>query len=104
MVGGGLQAFMDAEQAWARMADRNALDAYLRSLDSERLRDVISSLDVYEEHFSPEHVIPGSIVLLNLLPNLRVNATVPLLVAIRELPNNALQSDRLQRWRASGNR
>ena len=70
VVGEGLQAFTDAEQAWARMADRSALDSYLRSLDVERLQDVISSLEVYENEFAPEHVVPGTIVLLNLLPEL----------------------------------
>ena len=70
VIGEGLQAFTDAEQAWPRMADRGALDSYLRSLDAERLQDVISSLEAYEEQFAPEHVVPGSVVLLNLLPEL----------------------------------
>ena len=67
VIGEGLQAFIEAEQAWARMADREALDSYLRSLDTKRLQDVISSLEAYEEQFAPEHVVPGSVVLLNLL-------------------------------------
>lgn len=70
VVGEGLQAFTDAEQAWARMVDRSALDSYLRSLDVERLQDVILSLEVYENEFAPEHAVPGTIVLLNLLPGL----------------------------------
>lgn len=70
VIGEGLQAFTDAEQAWGRMADRGALDGYLRSLDAERLQDVISSLEAYEEQFAPKHVVPGSVVLLNLLPEL----------------------------------
>ena len=70
VVGEGLQAFTDAEQAWARMADRSSLDSYLRSLDAERLQDVIASLEAYEDEFAPEHVVPGTIVLLNLLPEL----------------------------------
>jgi len=70
VVGEGLQAFSDAEHAWARMADRAALDSYLRSLNAERLQDVIASLEVYEEQFAPEHVEPGSVVLFNLLPEL----------------------------------
>lgn len=70
VVGEGLQTFTDAEQAWARMADREALDRYFRSLEAERLEDVISSLEAYEEQFAPEHVVSGSIVLLNLLPTL----------------------------------
>jgi predicted KAP-like P-loop ATPase len=68
VVGEGLQAFTDAEEAWSRMADGTALDAYLRSLNPERLQDVIASLEVYEEQFTSEHVGPGCVVLLNLAP------------------------------------
>lgn len=70
VVGEGLQAFTQAEQAWSRMANRTALDGYLRSLGVERVQDVISSLEAYEDQFAPEHVVPGSVVLLNLLPEL----------------------------------
>lgn len=70
VAGDSLLAFLDAERAWTRMADRNALDSYLRSLDVTRLQDVISSLEVYEDQFGPEHVVPGTIILLNLLPDL----------------------------------
>jgi hypothetical protein len=70
VVGEGLQAFTDAEQAWARMADGEALNSHLRSLDVERRQDVIASLEMYEEQFRPEHVVPGVVVLLNLLPEL----------------------------------
>jgi KAP family P-loop domain len=70
VVGEGLQAFTDAEQAWVRMADSSALDSYLRSLEAERLQDIIASLEAYEDQFGPEHVVPGSVVLLNLLPEL----------------------------------
>lgn len=66
----GLQAFAAAEHAWKRMNDLKAFDGYLRSLKAEQLQDVISSLEAYEEAFSPEHVIPGTVVLLNLLPEL----------------------------------
>ena len=70
VAGDNLLAFLDAERSWARMADRSAFDSYLRSLDVTRLQDVISSLEVYEDQFEPEHVVPGTIVLLNLLPDL----------------------------------
>ncbi len=69
-AGEGLKAFTDAERAWARFSDRDALDGYLRSLDRERLRDVIASLENYEGQFEPVHVVPGMIVLLNLLPDI----------------------------------
>jgi hypothetical protein len=68
VIGEGLQAFTNAEHAWSHMADRAALDRYLRSLEAERLQDVIASLEVYEEQFAPDHLVPGSVVLLNLWP------------------------------------
>ena len=70
IAGEGLRAFSDAEKAWANFTDAHALDSYLRSLDPDRLEDVIAALGNYEDQFAPEHVIPGAIVLLNLLPNL----------------------------------
>jgi hypothetical protein len=70
VVGQGLQAFTDAEQAWFRMADAQALDSHLRSLDVERLQDVIAAMEAYEDRFAPEHVVPGIVVLLNLLTEL----------------------------------
>ncbi|MCJ7481578.1 MAG: KAP family NTPase [Thermodesulfovibrionales bacterium] len=68
--GESLQAFTAAEQAWNLMSDKPALDKYLRSLDLNHLEDVIASLENYEEQFASEHVIPGTIVILNLLPDL----------------------------------
>ncbi len=70
VAGESLQAFTDAEKAWTYMANREALDGYLRSLDAARLQDVIASLEAYEDQFAPAHVVPGTIVLLNLLPDL----------------------------------
>jgi hypothetical protein len=35
-----------------------------------RVQDVISSLEVYEDQWRPEHVVPATVVLLNLLPAL----------------------------------
>ena len=63
-----LQAVMGSEQAWQHIADRNTFDSYLRSIDSSKLQDVIASLEMFEEQFAAEHVVPGTIVLLNLLP------------------------------------
>ncbi|MDE0100791.1 MAG: P-loop NTPase fold protein [Bryobacterales bacterium] len=70
VVSKGLQVLSDAEHSWTLMADQRALDNYLRSLDQERLRDVISSLEAYAEDFGPEHVEPTTVVLFNLLPEL----------------------------------
>lgn len=70
VVGSGLQAFTDAERAWGRIDDQTAFDSYLRSLGFDRLPDVVAALEAYEESFAPAHVIPGSVTLLNLLPDL----------------------------------
>jgi len=70
IAGEGLQAFTHAEQAWTRLADRDALDSYLGSLDAARLQDVIASLETFEDQFAADHVVPGTIVLLNLLRDL----------------------------------
>jgi hypothetical protein len=52
------------------MGDRHAFDQYLRSIPPEQQQDVIGALEVYQDQFRPEHVVPGTIVLLNLLPEL----------------------------------
>jgi hypothetical protein len=68
--GEGLLAFIEGERAWTLLSERQALDNYLRSLDQERLENVIASLETYEDQFKAQHVVPGTIVLLNLLPDL----------------------------------
>ncbi len=70
VAGENLLAFYEAEKAWSHFADRGALESYLRSIDIERLQDVIGALESYEDQFAPDHVVPASIVLLNLLPEL----------------------------------
>ncbi len=66
----GLQAFVDAERAFEKMADLEEFNHYLRSLDPSRLEDVIASLEVFEDRFRAEHVVPGVVVLLNILPEI----------------------------------
>lgn len=70
VAGEGLQAFREAEQAWAAIGSQEELDRYLRSLPIERLEDVIGALETYEDEFSAEHAVPAATVLLNLLPDL----------------------------------
>lgn len=70
LVGEELKAFFNAEQAWAIMDDRILLEDYFHSLDPANLQDVIASLELYEDKFEPKHVIPSTVVLLNLLPDL----------------------------------
>ncbi len=64
-----LLAFLDAERALARMTDRKRLDDFMRSFDSMRWLDVVSNFRYLEDRFRPEHVEPGIVVLLNLLPD-----------------------------------
>ena len=68
----------DAEQAFARLADREALEEFLTSRDHDRLHNVIHHLQHYEDEFQGIHAEPASIVLLNLLPDLP-RQSVPLL-------------------------
>lgn len=70
VAGERLQAFASAEVAWAKMSNQASFERHLRSLAPERVREVVSMLEAYEENYTPEHVIPGSVVLLNLLPTL----------------------------------
>ena len=70
ITGEGLQSFADAERAWALFDDRDALDHHLRSVDKNRLQDVIASLETYEDQFKAEHAVPATIVVLNLLPDI----------------------------------
>ena len=79
VVGDSFRAFTQGERAWALMADQHALDAYFRSLDMTTLEDVISSLEAYEDEFAPEHVVPGTVVLLNVLRNCRNDAQCSIL-------------------------
>ena len=65
-----LLAFYDAERAFAHMTDRHGLDEFIRSLDPALWRDVVEHLESFEDRFRPEHVEPGIVVLLNLLPDM----------------------------------
>lgn len=70
VAGEGMRAFADAERAWGHMADRDALDGFLRSLETTRRQDVIAALEVFEDEYRPEQVVPTTVALLNLLPDL----------------------------------
>lgn len=63
-----LQDFDEAANMWKYMAQRDVFDDKLRSLHPARRKGVIASLELYEERFVPEYVVPGTIVLYNLLP------------------------------------
>jgi hypothetical protein len=68
VAGEGLWAFTDAERAFALIDNEDAFDTFLRSVDLDRLEDVIAALENYEGRY-PTRAVPGAIaVLLNLLP------------------------------------
>ena len=70
IVGGRLQVFSEAENAWPIMTDQAKFENFMNSLPIERVQDVVSSLGAYEDRFTPDHVVPATVVLLNLLPRL----------------------------------
>ena len=76
VAGHDLLVFADAERAFALMADYEALEKFMRSLDPVRWQHVIFYLKEFKGRFALEHVNPGIIVLLNLLPDIPVNDVV----------------------------
>lgn len=65
-----LAAFDEAEKAYAIIADQKELDKFLRSIDGEVLQDVVEALTNFDRTYPAEAVVPASIVLLNLLPDM----------------------------------
>lgn len=70
VAGTGLQAFDRARRAFELLGDETGLDEYLRSTDPTEVQDVVSSLENFEKDFQEAHVVPGTTVLLNLLPDI----------------------------------
>ncbi len=70
VMGDKLQAFSYAENAWTKMTDKNEFENYLQSIPIDKVQDVISSLEAYEDEFGEQHIVPATIVLLNMLPQL----------------------------------
>ena len=63
-----LQAFNRAESIWKHMDNYKGFDRQMRAVPLHLSHDVIESFTLFENQFMPEHVVPGSTVLLNLLP------------------------------------
>ena len=76
VVDSDLLAFYDAERAFERMTDRHGLDEFIRSLDPALWPDVIEHLESFEGRFRLEHVEPGIVVLLNLLPDMPERSSI----------------------------
>ena len=61
--GAGLVTHSASEKAFSLMDDREALDEFLRQISIERLQDVVSALETYEDEFKPNQVVPALVVL-----------------------------------------
>jgi KAP family P-loop domain len=70
VTGEGLRAFNDAERAFSRMSDQAALSSYFETISPDRREDAVAALETYEDQYAPDQVVPASVVLLNLLPDL----------------------------------
>jgi hypothetical protein len=70
VAGDELTDLYDAEKAFGLMADREAFEGFLRSLEPDRREDVIAALETYEDEYAPEQVVSGVVALWNLFPYL----------------------------------
>ena len=68
----GLLVFNDAQQALNAMGNETAFEGFWHEQDPKRWWDIIHYLEGFENEFLPEQVIPGTTVMLNLLPNMPV--------------------------------
>ncbi len=66
----GLKGHYAAAKAFALLDDGSRLEDYLRSIEPTLLEMAIEGLELFEEKFEPEHVVPGVATLLNLLPQI----------------------------------
>ena len=64
-----LLTFENTESAFARMDDCSAFDSFMRSFDPAQWPDMLEHLWGFESRFRQEHIEPGTVVLLNLLPD-----------------------------------
>lgn len=69
-IGDGLKAFSNAEKAWNLMHNGDEFNSFMRSIDAGQQQDVISALEVYQDKYRLEQIVPASVTLLNLLPSL----------------------------------
>ena len=72
--GEGLLAFGVAEQAFTVIGDPNAFESLLADLSPEELENTISVLEAYEGEYPVESVVPATVVLLNAMSRLPLEA------------------------------
>ena len=78
--------FDDAKRAFGLMADREALEEFMQEIKPEqRCLDVIRHLGGFANKFRKEQVEPGSIVLLNLLPDMPGEISHTARLTVREI-------------------
>ena len=70
VVPDALTAFRSAERTFRLLADSGKLTTYLKSLDPNQLEDVLQGLEAYENRFTAEAVVPGTIALMNLIDSM----------------------------------
>ncbi|NEM90886.1 KAP family P-loop NTPase fold protein [Galbitalea soli] len=73
VIPSGLREFRTAEEASEVFDDETALTKLLRGVPRGELLDVIQGLEAYEPEYRPEDVVPTSVALLNLLPEIEPN-------------------------------
>lgn len=68
--GSSLLALNRADTAWRLMPDQQKFEEFMSSVEPQFLEDTIASLQAYESEFDRPRVVPGVVVLLNLLPRI----------------------------------
>lgn len=71
VAGASLTAHDRAELAFGLMHNQDDFDRFLRAIDPQQLQDVVAALETFESEYRLEHVAPGVIVLLNLVPSIQ---------------------------------
>lgn len=70
VVSDELASFRGAESAFQSIEDESALSSRLRALNPDSLEAVLQGLEAYEDRFTPNAVVPTSVALLNLIPEM----------------------------------
>jgi hypothetical protein len=68
--GEGMTSFLRAEQLFSVLGDRERLEAAISDIKSEDLEDSIAALEIYQDAYPVEAVLPAIIVLLNVMPRI----------------------------------